>query len=162
MGVIGNIIANVTGKGAADIIESAGNVADKFITTDAEREQFKAELAKEVNRHAEAMNQAQTKELELLIGDTANAREMNTKIQGDKPSWLAKNVAYILDLTFTVSFLFMLALILKREVPEANKELFYTGFGVLGALCSTVLNFHRGTSRGSEKKTDAMVENMKK
>lgn len=168
MGVIGNIIANVTGKGAADIIESAGNVADKFITTDAEREQFKAELAKEVNRHAEAMKDSQVRELELTLGDTANAREMNAKIQGDKPSWLARNVAYIID-CFVFSIwgamtIYVICMMLNFIKSDADADV----SGVLGvysgitAIAMTVLNFHRGTSRGSEKKTDAMVENMKK
>jgi len=55
----------------------------------------------------------------------------------------------------------MLVLIFLKAVPEENKELFYTGFGVLGAMLSTVVNFHRGTSIGSERK-QKQIEKMSK
>ena len=47
--------------------------------------------------------------------------------------------------------------IIKLIVPEENKELFYTAFGVLGALVNQVFNYHRGTSR----KTDEEFDNFK-
>jgi len=149
LGFLKNLIS---GKGS-EIIESVGNVADKFITTGQEKEEFKAEIQKEVNRHLETLGEQQNKELEIYLSDVANSREMNTKIQeSDKASWLSKNIAYIIDGIFVVSFISMLVLIFMKAVPEENKELFYTGFGVLGAMLSTVVNFHRGTSIGSERK----------
>jgi len=151
----------ISGKGS-EIIESVGNVADKFITTGQEKEEFKAEIQKEVNRHLETLGEQQNKELEIYLSDVANSREMNTKIQeSDKASWLSKNIAYVIDGIFVVSFITMLVLIFLRAVPEENKELFYTGFGVLGAMLSTVVNFHRGTSIGSERK-QKQIEKMSK
>jgi len=142
----------ISGKGS-EIIESVGNVADKFITTGQEKEEFKAEINKEINRHLEELGRQQNDELKSYLSDVANSREMNTKIQeSDKASWLSKNIAYIIDGIFVVSFISMLVLIFMKAVPEENKELFYTGFGVLGAMLSTVVNFHRGTSIGSERK----------
>lgn len=142
----------ISGKGS-EIIESVGNVADKFITTGQEKEEFKAEINKEINRHLEELGSQQNDELKSYLSDVANSREMNTKIQeSDKASWLSKNIAYIIDGIFVVSFISMLVLIFMKAVPEENKELFYTGFGVLGAMLSTVVNFHRGTSIGSERK----------
>jgi hypothetical protein len=151
----------ISGKGS-EIIESVGNVADKFITTGQEKEEFKAEIQKEVNRHLETLGDQQNKELEIYLSDVANSRDMNTKIQeSDKASWLSKNIAYIIDGIFVVSFITMLVLIFLKAVPEENKELFYTGFGVLGAMLSTVVNFHRGTSIGSERK-QKQIEKMSK
>lgn len=153
MSFIANIIGKVTSTGAANIVESVGNVADKFITTGQEKEEFKAEVAKEVNRHIEAMAAAQNSELETLMKDMDSARDMNSRIQeSDKASWLSKNIAYIIDCVFVVAFILMLVMIFNKAVPESNKELFYTGFGLLGANVSTILNFHRGTSIGSERK----------
>jgi hypothetical protein len=128
-------------------------VADKFITTGHEKDQFNAEVQKEINRHLEAMSIEANKETELYLNDVANAREMNTAIQSsDKASWLSKNIAYMIDVIFVLSFIIMLVMIFLRVVPEGNKELFYTGFGLLGGYVGTVINFHRGTSRGSETK----------
>lgn len=153
MSFIANIIGKVTSTGAANIVESVGNVADKFITTGQEKEEFKAEVAKEINRHIEAMASAQNSELETLMKDMDSARDMNSRIQeSDKASWLSKNIAYIIDCVFVVAFILMLVMIFNKAVPESNKELFYTGFGLLGANVSTILNFHRGTSIGSERK----------
>lgn len=153
MSFIANIIGKVTSQGAANIVESVGNVADKFITTGQEKEEFKAEVTKEVNRHIEAMASAQNSELETLMKDMDSARDMNSRIQeSDKASWLSKNIAYLIDCVFVVAFILMLVMIFNKAVPESNKELFYTGFGLLGANVSTILNFHRGTSIGSERK----------
>lgn len=163
MSFIANIIGKVTSTGAANIVESVGNVADKFITTGQEKEEFKAEVTKEVNRHIEAMAAAQNAELETLIKDMDSARDMNSRIQeSDKASWLSKNIAYLIDCVFVVAFILMLVMIFNKAVPESNKELFYTGFGLLGANVSTILNFHRGTSIGSERKQKAIDKIMQK
>lgn len=163
MGVIASIIGKVTSQGAANIVESVGNVADKFITTGQEKEEFKAEVQKEVNRHIEAMASAQNTELETLMKDMDSARDMNSRIQeSDKASWLSKNIAYLIDCVFVVAFILMLVLIFNKAVPESNKELFYTGFGLLGANVSTILNFHRGTSIGSERKQKQIDKIMQK
>lgn len=163
MSFIANIIGKVTSTGAANIVESVGNVADKFITTGQEKEEFKAEVAKEVNRHIETMAAAQNSELETLMKDMDSARDMNSRIQeSDKASWLSKNIAYIIDCVFVVAFILMLVMIFNKAVPESNKELFYTGFGLLGANVSTILNFHRGTSIGSERKQKQIDKIMQK
>jgi hypothetical protein len=157
-GFIKNLIS---GKGS-EIITSVGEVADKFITTKQEKEEFNAEIQKEVNRHLEAMTAETNKEIQMYLNDVADAREMNTKIQdSDKASWLSKNIAYCLDIVFVSAFIFMLVLIFLRAVPEANKELFYTGFGLLGGYVGTVINFHRGTSRGSENKQKQLDKMLK-
>lgn len=163
MSFIANIIGKVTSTGAANIVESVGNVADKFITTGQEKEEFKAEVAKEINRHIEAMASAQNSELETLMKDMDSARDMNSRIQeSDKASWLSKNIAYLIDCVFVVAFILMLVMIFNKAVPESNKELFYTGFGLLGANVSTILNFHRGTSIGSERKQKQIDKIMQK
>lgn len=147
------LLTKIIGGKGADIIESVGEVADRFITTGQEKDEFKAEVQKEINRHVEAMNAEANKELELYLADTANAREMNARIQdSDKASWLSKNIAYMIDALLILSFIVMLIMIFNRVVPESNKELFYTGFGLLGGYVGTVINFHRGTSKGSETK----------
>jgi hypothetical protein len=142
----------ISGKGS-EIIDSVSGAIDTFVQTKEEKEEVKAKITAEVNRHLEELGNQQNEELKAYLSDVANSREMNTKIQeSDKASWLSKNIAYIIDGIFVVSFISMLVLIFMKAVPEENKELFYTGFGVLGAMLSTVVNFHRGTSIGSERK----------
>lgn len=150
-------LANLIGGKGADIITSVGEVADKFITTGEERAQFDQAITAEVNRHVEAMQSEATKELEVYTKDIMDARKMNSTIQeSDKASWMSKNIAYILDLVFVVAFLIMLVMVFFRVVPESNKEIFYTGFGLLGGYVGSVINFHRGTSIGSKENGAAL------
>lgn len=142
----------ISGKGS-EIIESVGGVIDNFVQTKEEKDQVKIEVQKVLNQHLESMTTLANEELKLYLADTADARNMNAKIQdSDKASWLSKNIAYMIDSVFIISFIIMLVLILNKQVPEANKELFYTGFGALSAFVGNIINFHRGTSIGSERK----------
>jgi len=148
-GFIKNLIS---GKGS-DIIESVSGVIDTFVQTKEEKDEAKVKLTVEINRHLEELGRQQNDELKSYLSDVANSREMNTKIQeSDKASWLSKNIAYMIDALLILSFITMLIMIFNRVVPESNKELFYTGFGLLGGYVGTVINFHRGTSKGSENK----------
>ena len=99
------------------------------------------------------------KELELEyakldMANTADARKMNTEIQNSATaSWLAKNIAYVIDVAIVSSTIFLTALLMTSSVPQENKELALMAFGSLVTLCGTVVNFHRGSSQGSKDKS---------
>lgn len=155
-------------NGGANLAKELGDAFDKVFTNKEEAILAKNEAQKVINSHVERMAEIALEEMKLeverekaQIQDTANARDNNTKIQeSDKASWMAKNIAYIIDALFVVSFMVMLCLILFKIVPESNKELFYTGFGLLGGYVGTIINFHRGTSIGSERKQKQMEKMM--
>jgi hypothetical protein len=160
MGIKG-IFSSIVSSGAGNLVESLGNVADKFIQTPEEREAFKIEIEKEANRHNERLIELGTQDVEKYLQDTQSARDANVKIQeSDKASWLAKNVGYILDIFFPVAFAVILIMIFKNEVPDENKEIFYMLAGLLGGYVGQVVNFHRGTSRSSEVKQKFMEKTM--
>jgi hypothetical protein len=95
------------------------------------------------------------KQFELHNTNTANARDMNAKIQeSTAASWLAKNVAYVIDVLIVGGALFMTFIIFFKGVPDANKAMAFTALGSLWTLAGTVLNFHRGSSQGSKDKAD--------
>lgn len=125
--------------------------ADALFTSKEEKLAFEQKLVEEANRHEEAKEAKDLEEIKSYLADTQNARDNNAKIQeSEKASWTAKNFAYIMDGFFVLIFGAMLFVIIKKEVPEANKELFYTAFGLLGGFVGTTVNFHRGTSQGSK------------
>ena len=116
-------------------------------------------IDKEINRASEAATELLLKdktiqaELEkAYLLDVQNARDANVKVQGDNPSWLAKNVAFLLDIAITTGFFSLIGMIAYKVVPEQNKELFYMVVGILGAKWGDVVAFHRGSSKGSEDK----------
>lgn len=95
------------------------------------------------------------KQFELHNANTNSAREMNAKIQESTvASFLAKNVAYIIDVLIVGGALFMTFIVFFKGVPEANKAMAFTALGSLWTLAGTVLNFHRGSSQGSKDKAD--------
>jgi hypothetical protein len=91
--------------------------------------------------------------------NTASAREMNAKIQGDKPSWLAKNIGYLIDILLVVVWAILTFYIVGRALhiidTEGKTVDFTTVLGIyagVSTMCGTVVNFHRGSSQGSSDK----------
>lgn len=149
-------------KSGSNIIDSVTNAVDTFVTTKEEKEKLKIELLKIQQDYSIKSEELVQSAEKMYLEDTANAREHDVKIQeSSNASFLSKNVAYWIDLGVIVGFFIMLAMILFKTVPEANKELFYTGFGILGTLATTILNFHRGTSHGSKEKQE-MIKHLTK
>lgn len=114
--------------------------------------------------HEEFLISAQLDLAKEENANTANAREMNARIQeSDKADHIAKVAAYYLDFVIIISTIILAALLFFIDTPTPNKELLYTAFGSLLTMCMTILNFHRGTSAGSHKNQEALrVVSMRK
>jgi hypothetical protein len=148
-----SLISKIFAGGAGKLIEQVGGVIDNLTMSKEEKEQFKVETLKLINDHEQKMGALAQAELDAYLKDTQSARDSNTKIQeSDKASWLAKNVGYCIDIFLLVTFAAMLVIIIFKSVPEANKELFYTSFGMLGMYVGQCISFHRGTTQGSSNK----------
>ena len=94
------------------------------------------------------------KELELNNANTDSARKMNAEVQNSaNASWLAKNIAYCIDVVIVLSTIGLTYMLMSQQVPADNKELALMAFGSLVTLCGTVVNFHRGSSQGSKDKS---------
>ena len=122
-------------------------------------------VAKAIAGDPAAAAKLQELELEyakLDVANTADAREMNSKIQESANSaWLAKNAAYILDFAIVSATIIMTWIVFFKGVPTQNKEIAYMAIGSLITMCGTVLNFHRGSSAGSKAKTDELMKGIK-
>jgi len=143
MNQLTDIIIGAVGK----VVESAGNAADQLLTSDDERNKAEIE-SRRIDADVE----------KAYLADIDSARKHDASVQdSEHASFLAKNVAYWIDI-FIVSATFGMAyMILFKEIPAANKEIFYTAFGSLITLCMTVVNFHRGSSMRSQSK-DATIQ----
>ena len=97
------------------------------------------------------------KELELVNANTDSARKMNAEVQNSaNASWLAKNIAYCIDVVIVLSTIGLTYMLMSQQVPADNKELALMAFGSLVTLCGTVVNFHRGSSQGSKDKSKGL------
>lgn len=157
-------LKNRFANGAGNFIESVGGVVDEFTLSKEEKAQFNEKLVQLTNAHTEKMAELAIEESKLEIeaeaarlADVADSRKMNTSIQeSDKASWLSKNVAYILDLFLaTLWGVVTIIIILKAfKVVGLNVDLtvLLSIHGTVSAIFMVSLQFHRGSSVGSERK----------
>lgn len=157
-GVIDAINKLFGGKDGKTLLESvsdaAGNIIDKYHMSPEDKLAMQTELDK-------ALDQKRQFVLQLIQADqanTADARAMNTKIQGDKPSWVARNVPYLLDLgamgiwgALTI-YIIMRALKLIEANENADFNVVLGIYSGVTGVFMTVLNYHRGSSQGSVDK----------
>lgn len=102
-------------------------------------------------------------ELKEYLNDVQDARRANVEIQtSSEASWLAKNLAYIIDLAIVLSTIVLAMLLYYKRIPVENKEIAYSLLGLLFAQLVTVINFHRGTSKSSSDKQLQINELLKK
>lgn len=99
--------------------------------------------------------EAKLEDKRLDIQNTNNAQVMNTQIQTSEfSSKLAKSTAYIIDLVLVLSLVVLVFCLFIFKLPIENKELAYTMFGSFLMYVGTVINFHRGSSKGSNEKQE--------
>lgn len=141
---------------APDVIETVGDffppvkvlraLLPESVLTPEQVEEFNVALA-----------DYELKELAEYLKDVQDARAMNVEIQrAAEGSKLSKIAAYIIDFVIVGATILVGFLLFFKAIPEANRDIAYVVFGALLTLSSTVINFHRGTSQGSSKKTDIL------
>jgi hypothetical protein len=146
MGIIKELIVGGLkgiGDSAKDII---AQVAENKITT----AEASIILDKEINRHEEEISKAH-------LADVASARETNVSIQeSDKSSWMAKNIAYIIDVFIALIWglftLYLAAISARLLETRADMTGLLSIYSTITAVFMITVNFHRGTSRGSQEK----------
>ena len=111
---------------------------------------------------AEKLAELELEMAKIDASNTADARKMNSDIQNSATaSWLAKNIAYVIDVAIIAGALTMTFVVFIVGVPEQNKSMAFTALGSLWTLTGTVVNFHRGSSAGSKAKTEEMIKGAK-
>ena len=122
-------------------------------------------VAKAIASDPKAAEKIAELELEMAkidAANTADARKMNSEIQNSATaSWLAKNIAYVIDVAIIAGALTMTFVVFIIGVPEQNKSMAFTALGSLWTLTGTVVNFHRGSSAGSKAKTEELMKGAK-
>jgi hypothetical protein len=141
--------------GGKSPIDSIKDVIGEFhVSPEDKQKLFDALAAKE-----EQWRQFELKMTEADNANTASARDMNAKIQGDKPSWLSKNIGYMIDIVLMAAWLaltfYIVAKALKIIDVDGKGVDFTVVLGIYSgvtAMAATVVNFHRGSSQGSADK----------
>lgn len=148
-GILSSLLGNkLTSVAKAVVDKGVDYVEDKLgikLEPDMSPEKI-AEIKIQMQKHEEFRIQEENK-------NTASAREMNTAVQSTADaSFLAKNAAYILDFGIVIAAVALSAICFFIGIPIANEQIVYTTLGSLWTLAASVVNFHRGSSSGSQAK----------
>lgn len=145
------IAAKILSGGAGDVIDSLTNVADKFITTKQEKEEFRQKVAEELNRHNEVIGQQ--------LNDAIKVEEENIserwKVDMASDSKLSKNVRPM-SLISLLAFLYVI--ILADSINAISFQVDPAYIDLLQILLTTVMLTYFG-SRGFEKVTEMKNKN---
>ncbi len=163
-----SIVTDLIGGGIKGIGEAAKGVIDSINAPKEEKDKATLALQAEIDRHTEAVT-AQANDVEkAYLADVADSRGANANIQDSaNASWLAKNVAYLIDIFIILLWgaltAYVLASMLHLIVKVAGVD--YTGvtaiWGGVTALATQIIGFHRGSSQGSmdkQKTIDRMTQ----
>ena len=160
---MGNFITKIFGEGSAKVIDSLGDVVDKFVTTSQEKEEFKLEAEKVIKnfeKESEKIELERDKiELErdkLHFKATEGSKLLQITALGQDDKFAKRFVYYLAASVFLCSISIIILLVFV-EIPEGNKRILDMCLGILvGSGLVSVLNYFYGSSRGSDKKTDIM------
>lgn len=149
-------------KGKEAVEEKLGVNLDNLVTTEEGRKQllqlqFQHEDA--LRTFAIQQREQDLREQETVLKDVADSRNANARIQeSENASWLAKNTGYVIDFIIIGATLLMSAMLMFKAIPAENREQAFAVWGALMALCGTVVQWHRGSSSGSQRKTAELAQ----
>jgi hypothetical protein len=155
--ILSGLLKNVAPGLATAVMGPMGGMAVKAIASKLGIEDTVEAVTAHLQANPDAalkLRELDLKELELNNANTDSARKMNAEVQNSaNASWLAKNIAYCIDVVIVTSTIGLTYMLMSQQVPADNKELALMAFGSLVTLCGTVVNFHRGSSQGSKDKS---------
>jgi hypothetical protein len=155
--ILSGLLKNVAPGLATAVMGPMGGMAVKAIASKLGVEDTVEAVAAHLQANPDAalkLRELDLKELELNNANTDSARKMNAEVQNSvNASWLAKNIAYCIDVVIVTSTIGLTYMLMSQQVPADNKELALMAFGSLVTLCGTVVNFHRGSSQVSKDKS---------
>lgn len=158
--ILSGLLKNVAPGLATAVMGPMGGMAVKAIASKLGVEDSVEAVVANLQANPDAalkLRELDLKELELNNANTDSARKMNAEVQNSaNASWLAKNIAYCIDVVIVLSTIGLTYMLMSQQVPADNKELALMAFGSLVTLCGTVVNFHRGSSQGSKDKSKGM------
>jgi len=156
--IVATLIANGLGLVGNAVLAKGKDVIEKKLGIDIESaletDTGKQSLLQLQNDHEEFLVTSALEERKVELADVVSSRDANARIQeSENSSFLAKNTGYILDYIIVLGTFFLAYLIFFVGIPQENKEIAFTAFGSLIAMCVTVVGWHRGSSSASMKKS---------
>ncbi len=162
-----SIFKDILKGGITGIGETAKNIIEAVAEGKLNKSEAVLNFEKESNRSIEAMTREANELEKAYLADVQSARDANVHIQeSDKASWLAKNIAYIIDIWLALIwgvFTLYVAALWAKMINSSSVD--FTGvlslYTTVTAVFMITVNFHRGTSQGSADK-QKIIDKMKR
>lgn len=154
MSKVGEILGKIVGGSAGSIVDSVGNVADKFIQSKEEKEQFRQDAEKEINRHLEAITTAANTEME-----SARNREVQIATSEHAPL-LNKIITPLLAILILGSCFLLWYMVLFKDISPQKETIMAGIIGSLTTLSMGVVGYYFGSSQGSRDKSETIKKMM--
>jgi len=135
---------------AKEVLDSAFKGLDGLITNKEELAKIRLEAEQELNRHAEAMEAAALKEMEMQNANTASARQRETDYL--KATGHADRMQAFVGILIMLSFFAGLIMIGWKAIPAGNEHIMINALGILEGLVLSVAGYYYGSSLGSRLK----------
>lgn len=153
---IPGFLKNIFTGGASELISKVGGIVDNLTLSKEEKEKFNAALLSETNRHMEAVAELAQAEIDLYLKNTESARQLQIAALNQQDKFAKRFIYYLtsglcfVTLAFDFAFFFV-------SYPERNHDTITMIAGTLNGGCLiSIMNFYFGSTKGSEKKTDAL------
>lgn len=135
-------------------LKGLGDTAKGIIQQVAENKIGKAEaelaIEQEINRHAEAIMNNATKQIELENADRASARGRETDFV--KSTGHADYFQYFIGGIAVLTMVGIVIFILNKTIPEKNDHVVMLVIGELLGITTAIFSFYYGSSQGSRLK----------
>jgi len=151
IGFIDKLFTSKDGKGIfAQVLEGASNIIDKYHISPEDKMAIQVEFDKVMDEKRQAAIAIYQQD----AADTDSARKMNIAIQGDKPSWLAKNISYVLAILITCAWIVLSTVLFKAIVSKdlEHYEAILALYSTVTGMTTIVIGFYFGSSHGSAEK----------
>jgi len=134
-----------------------GAVKDAVKALTGSKDPIAKELLSEIDlRMAEIeleFSKVELEETKAYLGDVQNARLRDIKLtMAGKKNWFQK----IIGAFGIIIFSFCVYVLVYKEIPESNRELFVHLMGILEGIILSIYNYEFGSSKGSKDKTESL------
>lgn len=123
---------------------------DELIPNKEELAKIKLQAEQELNRHAEALEQAAIREMELQKENTSDARK--SEVERMKIMGRADFFQYVIGLIPVLGLPALVYYVMMYEIPQRNEHLAMLIIGEVLGFVASIYNYHYGSSMGSRIK----------
>lgn len=155
-----SFLSKLLSKTGSGLVQTVGDVFDKFHTSDEERIELNNEMQKAEMAYNVEMRTLDIEEAKTYLDGIDSARVNQSRVQeSEHASWLAKNVhpflaVSIITLTFLM-FFWILSGTIKLE-DNGMKDIVVYILGALTTIVTQVVAYFFGSSQGSKDKQKAL------